>query len=324
MRALRPRRAKIVDPRLDSLARLLQRSYAQRGSVNAGVEVYRGSMRLFLRLAQDPVIQQDLFAAACAQARTFVAESRAHLAAPEQMLVSHLAADLWKLVWRNVLASAGRAEFDALCRVRGADHLERARAHGRGVVFAHAHTVATQLFWAWLKHLGIEAGITIWQWSWSIDAEHGGQRDPKVRVLAAARELHAAAGLLRAGGLVHVLADGFQGGRPIELPFFGRRRRFATGFAELALRSHAPVLAAFVSVGDDGGVGIDIEPLAAAEAADAPALVREYAAWLSRKWRDHAANLPWKNLTKQLKQPLLDALAVQGQARALQRQDRLK
>jgi hypothetical protein len=293
-----PRPLRIADPLLESLIELLRQSGE-----------YRGSMQLLLRLAREPWAQGTIFPEESRLARRFAAENATRLAEPADFVARNLQANVWRLLWLEPLSAAPLAQFEATCSVRGAEHLHAALAAGKGAILAHAHTVVTQLFWTWLRHARIDAGVTLWQWAWSNTRAYGDMQDAKVRALKSARELYAAAGLLRAGGLVHVLADGPEGSRRLELPFFGRSRSFATSFAELALHGGAPVLGVFVSLGDEGSVVIDIEPIPAAP--DAAALVGNYVDWLGRQWRQHAGALPWPDVRIHLSryQPLQRAAA---------------
>src|SRR5207249_816597 len=101
------------------------------------------------------------------------------------------------------------------------------------------------LFWTWLEHARIAPGVLIREWS---KARPAGQApDSKTRALEGARELKAAVDGLRQGGLVHVMADGYEGTRKQVVGFCNRQRGFETTFIELALMSAAPIITVGVS-----------------------------------------------------------------------------
>jgi len=118
------------------------------------------------------------------------------------------------------------------------------------------------------------------------------------------RELQQARRVLKAGGFVHLAGDAYGGRSGLVLPFHGRVRRFATGFAALALLAHVPAVPIFATIEVDGLIRVDIMAPLSPEAGQArgenplTSLVRAYARLLEARWSEAPGNV----LTMQLRQ----------------------
>jgi len=252
--------------------------------------------------------------------RRFLAETGLPVANPDSVVQHSLMVNPWIANWTEVLQQLKRDDFAALCDVSGIEHLRAAQATSRGIVLAHAHAVFEQLFWTWLAHEGIAPGITIWGWAWGRKPSE--IRDPRVRALEGARELHSAMATLRRCGLVHVLADGHRGNQKIMLPFCGRQRGFALTFAELALNTNSVVIPVMVTSTPSGGISIQIYPtFAESPSGRDPAeriefLVKQYVEHLQRMWRAHPADIPWYQMRRHLELPSLGDAGQRGSREA--------
>lgn len=287
---------------------LLRRSYLMAQKHGKGLEVYRSCFGLIDRLCAERWAQHTIFPAETALVRRFLAETRLPVTDPDAVVHGSLRGHSWKAIWYRILQTLPRQDFTSVCTVTGAEHLKAAQAAGRGVVIAHSHTLFAPIFWNWLEHEGIGPGITVWQWAWKPGRKPGELRDPRVRALESARELHAAARVLRAGGLVHILADGTESHQQIVLPFCGRERGFRTTFAELAADANALVITADVTLCSEGQIRIEIGP----PLVDAPergrgervaSFVRQYADHLYSRWVKHVDEVSWTDMKLHLQFP---------------------
>lgn len=306
-----PANVRSADPLRENLFNLFGRSFlrAERMQPGGGRVVYRAAARMTLDFCGQPWAQTTIFPEETKLARLFLQETGLAAADPDAFVQNALMANCWAPAWTRILLAAKREEFASYCVVKGAEDLRAAMAQKRGVVLTHSHTVFAQLFWRWLEHEGIADGITLWQWTWNREKKE--KEDPKLRAIESAREMHAAAHLLRDGGLVHSMADGRWGGDRVALPFYNRKRVFQPSFAELAVKADAPVLPVDIIMQADGRIHMEIGARLAdaAEEKDrnlrVEKLVREYVRHLAGRWRRYASNLEWFQMGRHLKSPRL-------------------
>lgn len=225
-------------------------------------------------------------------------------------------ADLWKapeLVVR-------------LTRVTGWEHFDRCRQDRTGLILLPVHGQFTRLFRVYLRHRGhdgLEVGLP------SHKLEKKGFRTPAEKQFELARQMHAAKQLLAGGGIVFNLPDAFQNldhFRSVE--FFGRQRRIAAGFAELALMTGAHVVPIAYRFSPRGSFVLEFgapfhDPGPASthdERVDS--LVGQFADFLRAEWRLYPWNLPWHHLVQYCTLPeadpgAFDEKAISPRAQAL-------
>ncbi len=126
--------------------------------------------------------------------------------------------------------------------------------------------------------------------------EVGGPRKSRLR------QAYLANKALQSGSLLHLAADGFYGDSGMVLPFLGKARRYASGFADLAVRSGAKVVPVFASVAIDGVVTIEFMTPLDAGNESTPAkeridnLIRQYAGIIEQRWHDNLGDIRWVHL----------------------------
>jgi amino acid adenylation domain-containing protein len=136
----------------------------------------------------------------------------------------------------------------------------------------------------------------------------GGAQDWKKYQDAARTEmLWQARQVLRRGGVVFVPADGLRGGQTVEVPFWGRRRRFRIGAAELAVTAGAALAPAYARFDAQGRVWVEV--LTPFGVPSAPpheqiiALTRRYAEDYAAHWPRFYASMQWHHLGVNLELP---------------------
>ncbi len=295
------------DPLRESFFAMLRRSYQGGVQGGMGAQVYLAIVRSLQNLCGEAWFQRTVFPIESDLVLRFSRDTGIGARDPKAFVQRSLVTHACARAFGDELQEVGREEFGALCTASGKENLLAARAAGRGLVVAHTHTVLGELFWTWLRHEGIDAGLTLWQWTFDKDREQF--HDPKMRVVESARELREALALLKKGGTVHVMADGQKGGQQLDLPAFGRSRAYRLTFAEIALEAGATVVPAAVLVNPDGRVVVDVgTPFRPPEEgverrAKVQALVRDYAAVHQALWRGRPANIPWAHMQVQLQFP---------------------
>jgi hypothetical protein len=307
-----PARLSSGDPLREGFFRLYARSFERSEKIKpgSGRAVYRAAARAALELCGQPWAQGTIFPEETKLAREFLRETGIADGAEDAFVQQALLLNAWAPAWMGLLLKFSRDEFKAYCLVQGLEHLRVAQQEKRGIIFAHAHTLFTQVFWRWLEHVKIPPGITLWQWTWNRPRKD--KEDPKLRAIEGGREMYAAARLLREGGVVHSLVDGRWGGDRVAVEFFNRKRIFQPSFAELSLMTGAAVLPVDVIVRTDGRIRIDIGERLAPPAPDvardkrAEHLVHEYVRHLAGRWRRYAANLEWFQVRRHLSSPRWD------------------
>jgi len=219
-------------------------------------------------------------------------------------------ADLWKapeLVAR-------------LTHVTGWEHFYRCRQDGAGLILLPVHGLFVPLFRLYLRyrgHEGLEVGLP------SHKLEKKGFHTPAAKQFELARQMHAAKQLLARGGIVFNLPDAFQNlnnARSVE--FFGRQRRIATGFAELALMTGANVVPLSYRFSPRGSFVLEFgAPLhdpgpASTHDERVDSLVGRFADFLRAEWRLYPWNVPWHHLEQYCLLPEADSGAPGEKATA--------
>jgi lauroyl/myristoyl acyltransferase len=223
-------------------------------------------------------------------------------------------ADLWKAP--DLVAR--------LTRVTGWEHFDRCRQNGAGLILLPVHGLFAPLFLLYLRHRGydgLEVGLP------SHKLEKKGFHTPAAKQFELARQMHAAKQLLNGGGIVFNLPDAFQNldhSRAVE--FFGRQRRIAAGFAELALMTGARVIPIAYRFTARGSFvlefGAPLHALGPESTHDerVDSLVGQFADFLRAEWRMYPWNIPWHHLEQYCTLPEADSGALGEKAISLRAQ----
>jgi len=207
------------------------------------------------------------------------------------------------------LADLARAPLgEAIAAVRGLEHIEAARAAGRGGILLTGHFSNFELLGAWLAQRH------------PVDAVVRALSNPRVEAWIARERRRAGFGLidagrglralyqaLRANRLVAILADQDARRAGVFVPFLGRPASTPVGPARLALATGAPILMGFVTRAADGRLELEVEPPLAAGDRRAPQAAERLTAlhtarleawvrrrpelwfWLHRRWKTRPA-----------------------------------
>ena len=198
-----------------------------------------------------------------------------------------------------------------LTRVVGWEHFDRCRQNGRGLILLPVHGQFARLLRPYLRqrgHDGLEVGLP------GHKLEKKGLITPAAKQFELARQMHAAKQLLNGGGIVFNLPDAFQNldhSRPVE--FFGRQRRIAAGFAELALMTGAHVVPIAYRFSPRGSFvfefGAPFRDPGAESTRDEriDSLVGQFAHFLRDEWRRYPWNIPWHHLVHYCALPEADS-----------------
>lgn len=197
-----------------------------------------------------------------------------------------------------------------LTRVVGWEHFERCRQSGRGLILLPVHGQFARLFRPYLRHRGydgLEVGLP------SRKLEKWGLQTPAAKAFELARQMHAAKQLLARGGIAFNLPDAFQNlDHSRSVAFFGRQRRIAAGFAELAVKTDAHVMPIAYRFSPRGsfvlefGAPLRIPGPQSSHEERVDALVGQFADFLRAEWRRYPWNIPWHHLVRYCVLPELD------------------
>lgn len=201
-----------------------------------------------------------------------------------------------------------------LTRVIGWEHFDRCRRDGAGLIVVPVHGQFCSLFQPYLRHRGhdgLELGLTKDQ------LEQRGFGTPVAKRFELARQMHAAKQQLSRGGIVFNLPDARQNldnSRTVE--FFGRQRRLAVGFAELAIKTGANVVPLAYRFSSRGSFvmefGAPFQALGPQSTHDerVDSLIGQYATFLRDEWRRYTWNVSWQHLQHYCRLPEADSGAV--------------
>jgi lauroyl/myristoyl acyltransferase len=187
-----------------------------------------------------------------------------------------------------------------LTRVTGWEHFDRCQRDGAGLILLPLHGQLSRLFEPCLRHRGHD-GLTVGVPNYELEAR--GFRTPTAKRFELARQMHAAKHLLARGGIAYNAPDARQNldnYRSVE--FFGRQRRLAAGFAELALKTGAHVMPLAFRFSPRGffvlEFGTPFQGLGAHSTHDerVDSLVGQYANFLRKEWRRYPWNIRWDHL----------------------------
>ena len=113
--------------------------------------------------------------------------------------------------------------------------------------------------------------------------------------------------VLQRGGVVYISPDGLKGQQAVEVPFWGRRRPFQIGAAELAVTTKARLVPAFVRFDEEGRVWVEMTPALVPEGATFTGrvedLIRRYGQEYAMRWPDFFASMAWNHLRYNLHLP---------------------
>ena len=228
---------------------------------------------------------------------------------------------LWRAWSLQPLLQGPVATVARLTHVVGAEHFDRGRQHGAGLVLLPVHGQFSRLLQPYFRHRGhdgLELGIT------GDKLEQQGVQTSAQKQMELARQMHAAKRALDRGGIVFNLPDARQNldnARTVE--FFGRERPLAAGFAELALRTGAQVVPMAYRFSPRGffvlefGAPLRIGGPEQAHGVRVDSLVDQYADFLRDQWRRYPWNIPWPHLHHYCQLPAAVAGAINPRAQAL-------
>ena len=193
---------------------------------------------------------------------------------------------------------------EVVARVGGLDHLERARAAGRGAILLSGHVGNVELMGAMLgRHHPVDFVVRPLS-NPAVEAllsrARAGAGVGQISAATGTRRVYQA---LRENRLVAMLGDQDARQHGVFVPFFGHPASTALGPARFALATGAPILMGFDLRGPDGRHELEIEPPLEAGDPEAPGAaerltalhvarlerwVRERPAswfWLHRRWK---------------------------------------
>ena len=204
-------------------------------------------------------------------------------------------------LWRDSCSHEFTPELmTRLTLVVGWEHFDRCRRDEMGLILVPVHGQFSRWFRPYLRHRGHDS-LTVGIPDEKLEAK--GFRTPTAKRFELARQMHAARHLLARGGIACNLPDARQNlDSSRAVAFFGRQRRIATGFAELALATRAHVVPIAYRFSPRGFFVLEFgEPFQAPgpqsthdERVDS--LVGQYASFLRDEWRRYPWNIHWNQL----------------------------
>jgi len=206
-------------------------------------------------------------------------------------------------------------------QVEGLELLQDAHRQGKGVIILNSHTTLAHILSLALSRNGFNELLTVGDDAMKLDLLGMQEVNPASATVGAPkimyflRQLQEAKRILKQGGVVQVAADGSYGASIVEAPFFGHRRPFRTGFAELSATTGAVSLPAIVTIMPGGVVRVVFHapfldnPPESGQRAQVAALMSQYIDFNRRLWSSQLGDLKWRQIQRFLDLPLLDSEA---------------
>ncbi|MEW5941626.1 MAG: phosphopantetheine-binding protein, partial [Chloroflexota bacterium] len=213
--------------------------------------------------------------------------------------------------WRDlaaVIEESSPEEFDRYFEYRGAEHADRARQGGRGVIIVSYHSLGSHASIEGLaRRLGVEDIPTISQ---NQDRETAPQEQVTTRDSARfARTALQAQRLLEQGRIVQIVSDADYGqdGR-YRAVLAGREYNLKLGFADLAVNTGARVVPKFSMQRADGKIVSALQAPFEEGAGDREErtlrLVQRYIDFINSSWREFPESLRWSRIVRHFRQPV--------------------
>lgn len=209
--------------------------------------------------------------------------------------------------WRlYALARLSSSEFGRYVAVSGLDAVKNILAEGRGVVLCNSHfgagkagllpLIRDRIKVASLDRRDVFSYMDIPNREYLASITLTSQEGFHMKEMFKARQV------LMEGGILHVAADGLRGQSGIVVDYFGIKRRFASGFSELALATGAAIVPVLSRIDESGRINVDYfhnwtgdsmsdESGGNDTSLDATTLTSKYAEFLKLHWKQDPASV---------------------------------
>jgi lauroyl/myristoyl acyltransferase len=209
-----------------------------------------------------------------------------------------------------------RAFFNKV-QVVGKEHLDQAVAKGKGVVLVNSHFGFAEIALTLFSRLNYPLFATVVREKGANSIKVKGINKSFEPVLLQFKDqsneelikmLFKARQTLQAGGIVHLLGDGYHGKSSISFSFLGKVRGFRPSFAELALSTGAEVIPMFARMDTKGHIKVEILPpldqgLEESGHQDRIVyLMKQYLDILSECWKKEPQLINWGFIEKYIRQ----------------------
>jgi len=222
------------------------------------------------------------------------------------------------IYWRLIaLSRCSDQEFHKWVRFTGEEQLQPLRDTGKGLIFVSSHFGLSRCVPLTLCRQGYDLH--------SVEAANvlkkiGAKSSDRLKVIEVGggatfllRQAFMARRVLMDGGMLHMVPDGLKGSSSIQIPFHGRMRSFATGFAELALGTGAAVVPVIANMDVDGRIHVEFsapldtgsEDLERQERIEN--LIRQYGSYLENRWSDDPGSVRMHHVEHFLGLPAITA-----------------
>jgi amino acid adenylation domain-containing protein len=279
---------------------------------------YSFMSRICYRLCGRPWFRSLFFRHRLSPLRRFMAMSgRSH--DEEEVIRLSCFARCLRDLRRAVLSRMPPERFAGLTEFRGIPILTEALEKGKGVILLNSHYGIGHMDMLMLDRLGIDHVLTVGGWPSRME-QYGLKRwnqikinekalSPEALSLFGPFSLSQARPFLERGGIVRVAADDLFGTGGPTMTFLGRRRPFRKGFAEMAVLTGAAVIPVYSGIEADGRITVNIlDPLDGGREVDAredrvEGLIRQYAAWLGKRWVEEPGYIGLRSLRQYFRMP---------------------
>lgn len=226
---------------------------------------------------------------------------------------THIQDNLFLNIWSafkpisNCLAYQNPEDMNSMVQLSGLEHLQNAMSAENGAICVSYHSATDAPFLTALTEAIAQRPMIVGN-AGKMLVKKGISKTRENKLLGFTRQLFTAQQQLKAGGIVWIDGDGFQGEKGLHRTFFHRHRLFRTGFSELAAVTHATVIPSVHGYLPDGRFRLTflapiVVPLGLDHSQAEAFRLERYLTSLSEIWQQMPKTLRWGQMHKHFMEP---------------------
>jgi lauroyl/myristoyl acyltransferase len=245
---------------------------------------------------------------------TFLEETKIKESSPE-LIHKMLNAFFLKKWCIMAISNLSEKKFKKYVRIQGLDIFRENYEKGNGVIILSSHFGFPEVSISLFPRIGFTDFYTV-VGSRGAESEKFTGINPNIESktltfdnfsdMELIKLLMKAKHILKEGGIIHLLGDGYHGKSSLTFPFIGKLRGFRGSYAELALSTDAQIIPVFITPGNRGHLTVDLrKPLDKGTEEQSREerithITRQYVEQLAEEWKKSPQFVNWGHMEKYL------------------------